>query len=208
MDPQSSAFLWNNINYIFSILECRDPVLPSPVLNRQILTYVIQLWWKLDFNKYKWSQDWDSDDCNKALCPSPLEMFFENLRYWSSDPRTKLSRRAVISKEEVFLIAKFSSATRGAHLEARSLQQRLHTSWGIWKEEKKMVLKGCYIPTSTITKKKNQIKRPSDTFFQILFITTYCSISYAWHYAGSSQLVLELCQRRNRIFMQRNLYNI
>ena len=74
------------------------------------------------------SQDWDSDVCNKASCPSPLEMVIQNLRYWSNDPRKKLSKRAVISKEEVFLVAKFFSATGGAHLEARSLQQRLHTS--------------------------------------------------------------------------------
>jgi len=55
-------------------------------------------------------------------------MIIQNLRYWSSYSRKKLSRRAAISEEEVFLVAKFSSATGGAHLEARNLQQRLHTS--------------------------------------------------------------------------------
>lgn len=33
-DPQSLAFLLNNISYIFSVLEYRDPVLPSPELNK------------------------------------------------------------------------------------------------------------------------------------------------------------------------------
>lgn len=42
MDPQSLAFLRNNVSYIFSILEHREPVLPSPVLIRQILTSVTQ----------------------------------------------------------------------------------------------------------------------------------------------------------------------
>lgn len=132
-DPQSLALILNNISYIFSVLECRHPVLPSPELNRQILTSVVQTSWKLNFNKYKWDQDWESDICNKSLFPSPLKRIIQNLRYWSSDSGAKLSRRDIINKEEVIMAAKFSSARRGAHVEAGSLQQRLHTSWGIWK---------------------------------------------------------------------------
>lgn len=154
-DAQSLTFLLNNISYIFSVLACRDPVLPSPELNRQVLTSVVQTSWKPNFNKYKWDEDWESDMCNKSLCPSPLKMVIQNLRYWSSDPRVKLSRREIISKEEVFLAAKFSSARGGAHVESGSLQQRLHTSWGIWKERKETMLKGCCVSAPTFREKKS-----------------------------------------------------
>lgn len=114
-----------------------------------------------------------------SCAPAPWQWLF---RAWGIGPviqgQSSPEEISITSKEEVIVAAKFSSARGGARVEAGILQQRWHTSWGIWKEGKETMLKCCYIPAPISGAK---MAKASFRHFlkKISFTTTYNSTRYA-----------------------------